>query len=168
MTDGTLTTTEFAVKFKKAMEIAFEGHLGKRDKLGRPYIQHLMGVASRVSDKVIPVALLHDYFEDVYETRDRKEMSKILPFLTEEEIEALVFLTRPKDKTYRMYIESIAYSGNWIAIETKIADLEDHLETVEELGPELYSRYIRARDMLKYRIGYDVGDPLALLKGPID
>lgn len=169
MSEYTTTITEFEVKLKRAMDIAIRGHVGQLDKLGRPYIQHLMGVASRVSDKAIPVALLHDYFEDVYKTTDPKEMAKTLPFFTEEEIEALVLLTRPKDKTYRMYIERIAFSGSRIAIQVKIADLEDHLETVEELGPELHDRYRKAHRMLKYKIGYDIGkeDPFALLKDPM-
>ena len=152
-----------------AFDLALNGHKGQVDKFGKSYIRHLMAVASKVSTPYIPVAFLHDYFEDVYKTEDKEEMAKKIPFLSKEEIEALALLTRPKDKTYRMYIEQIAFSGSHMAIEVKIADLEDHLATVEDLGSELHSRYLKAHLLLKYKIGYDIGkeDPLSILKEPM-
>lgn len=158
------------INLKRAMEIAIRGHAGQLDKRGKPYIQHLFRVAGRVYHKHCHVAMLHDYFEDVHPTRDKEEIAKTLPFLNEGEVEALRLLTRSKDTTYRLYIESIAFSGNRIAIDIKIADLEDHLDVGgDELDHSLYSRYRKALNMLKYRLGYDVGkeDPLALLKEPL-
>jgi len=152
------------------MDIAMRGHAGQLDKRGSPYIQHLMRVAGRVHKDHCHIALLHDYFEDVHVARDKKEMANTLPFLEEGELEALRLLTRSKEVTYRLYIESIAFSGNKMAIDIKIADLEDHLESGgDELDHSLYVRYRRALNMLKYRMGYDIGgeDPLALLKEPL-
>ena len=50
---------------KRAAEIAYNAHMGQRDKAGMPYIFHPYHVAEQMKDEMtVCAALLHDVAED--------------------------------------------------------------------------------------------------------
>jgi hypothetical protein len=148
-----MTGSTTMTKFERAFLLALVGHSYQTDKAGNPYIQHLMRVAGSVEPDHMPVAMLHDYLEDVYHSLyDVEEVRFFFNFLTSTEADALFILTRALDETYRQYIERIATSGNDIAIKVKLADLNDHLThglpLSDTLYADLYFRYKTAQKRL--------------------
>ena len=131
----------------------------KKDLAGEPYIEHIKRVANRVADYPMDisccewkVAVLHDVLEDTLVTE------RILRSLFEEEVvDAVVLLTRNRDVVYETYIDSIIASGNKMAIEVKLADLEDNMDMsrlsvirdkdIERLK-KYHSSYIKLKEAL--------------------
>ena len=64
---------------KRAAEIAYNAHMGQRDKAGMPYIFHPYHVAEQMKDEMtVCAALLHDVAEDTAVTlEDLKHNSDI-------------------------------------------------------------------------------------------
>jgi hypothetical protein len=69
------------------------------------------------------VGLLHDIVEDNIATEEDVKDTGITAY----EWQAIDLLTRKGDKTYKQYVQSIADSGNVLAVIVKIHDLRDHL-----------------------------------------
>lgn len=119
-------------RIMRAMTIALEAHDGqfRADKDCTPYIQHPRFVMNQVeteSEKIC--AILHDVFED--SDFQIEQVAQMVP-LTQEEIEALMLLTRAKeeiDYPYADYIRSI--KRNDMARKIKIEDLKHNLSTLE-------------------------------------
>ena len=108
---------------KKAMDIAYEAHLGQVDKAGAPYIYHPMHIAERVDTEYeICVALLHDVIEDSDITLNYLFNKGFPP----EVIEAVDLLTRKEKMTYREFILKI--KTNAIARKIKIEDIKHNLD----------------------------------------
>ena len=105
-----------------AYEIAKKAHEGQFDKAGKPYIEHPIRVSNNVNgDLAKTVALLHDVVEDTDITfNDLIQMG-----IPDEALYILRLLTRPKELTYKKYIEVIGTDK--IAIQIKLADLEDNM-----------------------------------------
>ena len=143
-------------KFEKAFLLAYEGHGEQTDKGGEAYIKHLMRVAGTVPKLYMPVAILHDYFEDVMplsEFRDPlRDMALHLSFLSELEIYALYLLTRPEDVSYAFYIDRLSSGGSHIARTVKIADLKDHLTKGANLTHSMEVRYRKALASLDFEL----------------
>lgn len=99
-------------------------HAGQRDKQGVPYIAHPLSMMRMVRREAWHVAVLHDSIEDG--TITAGELLAI--GYAQEEVEAVVLLTRVPPVEYEPYIERVATSGNVLAIEVKIADLDDNLD----------------------------------------
>lgn len=110
---------------EQAFELVEELFENKTDKGGHPYIQHLLRVSSNVKGKIAKtVALLHDIIEDTDITKeDLIEMG----FL-HEVVDAVDILSRKENETYNEFILRIAASANPLAINVKIADLEDNMD----------------------------------------
>ena len=103
---------------RKAINIAYNAHMGQNDKFGIPYIFHPFHLAELMDteDECI-VAILHDAVEDTNVTFDdlKKEFSTSV-------IEALKLLTHDKNVPYEEYI--IKLKDNPIAKKVKLADLK--------------------------------------------
>ena len=117
---------------KRAAEIAYNAHMGQRDKAGMPYIFHPYHVT-------VCAALLHDVAEDTAVTLE--ELAKEFP---PQVIEALRLLTHdPKDE-YMDYVAKI--KGNPIARAVKIEDLK-HNSDISRMSKDspLYERALALR-----------------------
>ena len=134
-----------------------EAHYGQTDKLGVPYIFHLMAVASptQTEDETC-VALLHDYAEDVVphwtETQVRDQFKKL--GLSSEAIEAILLLRHAKNEPYEKYIQKI--KNNPLAKQIKIYDLNNNMDPERlnllsdaETKNRLLKKYKTAMEMLK-------------------
>lgn len=135
----------------KALRLAITAHDGQKDKQGKPYILHPLGVWRRLQqaghDEHVQIAgLLHDVIEDTPVTADQlyEQFS---------ESAALVeIVSRKEEESYDVYIDRVCQSEASIAV--KLADIEDNLDP--ERGPipdslraPLRARYERARRKLR-------------------
>jgi hypothetical protein len=114
----------------QAMKIAAEAHEGQTDKLGNPYVEHCLRVASKVSDEERKiVAYLHDVLEKRAEwTFDRlRQQGFSAPVLT-----AVDALTRRPDEDEDSFIHRAVEDD--LARPVKQADLEDNLWQVQRIG----------------------------------
>ena len=139
----------------RALRIATEAHRGQVEKSmgeagsrdGTPLILHPIRVYGRVEDfdaKV--VALLHDVVEDTDVTLEDLEEE----FGPGRIIDAIDAITREKEgETYAEYIDRV--SVDRLARLVKLADLDDHLETLPH-GHSLRGRYERAKSVLLSRV----------------
>ena len=108
----------------RAYVIAFQAHYGQVDKAGKPYINHHLAVADKMTTEASTcAALLHDVLEDALH---EKYISKIEKSMPSDVVEAVKLLTRDKDVGYMDYIKKLA--DNPIAREVKIADLEHNMD----------------------------------------
>lgn len=101
-----------------AKEIATIAHKGQFDKAGKPYVNHLEAVASKLkSAEEKTVAWLHDVLEDTDYTEAQLTM-----FFSPRIVEAVVALTKRRGESYEDYLRRIAQ--NPLAVQVKLADLE--------------------------------------------
>lgn len=115
----------------KAMNIAYNAHMGQKDKSGIPYIFHPIHLAETMeTEEECIVALLHDVVEDTDVTFEelQKEFSSRI-------IEALKLLTHDKSVPYDEYILNL--KENQIAKKVKLADLRHNSDKtrLEHLTP---------------------------------
>jgi (p)ppGpp synthase/HD superfamily hydrolase len=111
----------------KALDIVLEAFNGVVDKGGKPYVGHLIRVASNVlgssdiRESLTTIALLHDLIEDTNWTEEnlRKEF-------TDEVVDAVVALTKVKGETNEEYITKVL--GNKLSVKVKLADLKDNMD----------------------------------------
>lgn len=130
----------------KAMMLAYESHHGQFDKIGVPYIYHIMEVASHMeTEDTTIVALLHDILEDTTVTKD-----KLLDLFDEYIVDAISVLTRCQGDDYIRYIYKIKL--NPIATIVKIQDLKHNMNEyrVENANTKstLLKRYEQALTIL--------------------
>lgn len=125
--------------WKQKVGLAREWHAGQTDKQGAAYIEHLLAVASGVSERAKTVALFHDSVED-----GRASWEQIAEVTTGEELAALRLLTHEGGTSYEEYIERIAtaegLSGE-LARETKQSDLRHNLGRLTASLERLRGRY---------------------------
>lgn len=125
---------------KRAAEIAYNAHMGQRDKAGMPYIFHPYHVAEQMKDESTAcAALLHDVAEDTAVTLD--DLAKEFP---PEIIGALRLLTHDPKDDYMDYVAKI--KKNPIARAVKIEDLKHNsdISRMSEDSP-LYERALALR-----------------------
>ena len=125
---------------KRAAEIAYNAHMGHRDKAGMPYIFHSYHVAEQMKDEMtVCAALLHDVAEDTAVTLE--ELAKEFP---PQVIEALRLLTHDPKDDYMDYVAKI--KGNPIARAVKIEDLK-HNSDISRMSKDspLYERALALR-----------------------
>lgn len=125
---------------KRAAEIAYNAHMGQRDKAGMPYIFHPYHVAEQMKDEAAAcTALLHDVAEDTAVTLD--DLAKEFP---PEIIGALRLLTHDPKDDYMDYVAKI--KKNPIARAVKIEDLKHNsdISRMSEDSP-LYERALALR-----------------------
>lgn len=140
--------------FEDALKFAINAHSGQLDKGWTPYIQHLLGVWSRVREaslKTQIVALLHDTIEDTTVTYEQ-----IAEQFGVDVADSIDLLSHNKGLKYEVYIENIARSGDRSAILVKLADLADNSsEFRQQRLPEHKRRYFQERTKTKYKPAHD-------------
>lgn len=133
---------------RKALELAERYHRSQTDKLGQPYILHVVSVAFRVpAGPVRIVALLHDIVEDTDCTLDliRNEFG-------DEIANAVDAITKREDEDYLKYL--LIVRTNELAAQVKYADIcdnsaADRLAGLDELTRRrLEEKYRMARNVL--------------------
>ena len=108
---------------KKAINIAYNAHMGQIDKFGIPYIFHPMHLAEQMdTEEECIVAILHDVIEDTEITFNQLEED-----FSGRVIEALKLLTHDKSVPYDDYI--INLKDNPIAKKVKLADLKHNSDS---------------------------------------
>ena len=131
-----------------ALQIAVKAHAGQKDKSGEPYIFHPIRVMERCSNpKAKIVALLHDIVEDTEVTFDELKTAGF----PEDILGTLRFVTHEKEVPYDDYIEALMHDP--IAVEVKIADLEDNsdirrLKEIKDRDVERLQKYLRTHRRL--------------------
>lgn len=107
----------------KAINYAYQAHLGQYDKNGIPYIFHPYHVAEQMTDEIsVCAALLHDVVEDTDITIRMLEME-----FPGDVVEAVRLLTHDPDVPYMEYIENL--KSNNTARRVKLADLEHNSDS---------------------------------------
>ena len=133
---------------RKAMNIAYNAHMGQFDKAGTPYIYHPIHVAEQMNDEVTCIAaLLHDVVEDTVMTFE--DLEKDFP---KEVIDVLKLLTHDKNIDYMDYIRKI--KTNELAVKVKIADIKHNmdksrLDGVDEKALIREEKYKKALEILE-------------------
>jgi (p)ppGpp synthase/HD superfamily hydrolase len=135
----------YTKNIRKAINIAYNAHMGQNDKFGIPYIFHPVHLAEFMDteDECI-VAILHDVVEDTdvtFEELEKEFSNKI--------IEALKLLTHDKKVPYDEYI--VKLKNNPIAKKVKLADLKhnsdktrlDHLTPKDIIRNKKYENAIK-------------------------
>ncbi len=127
-----------------AIVLATQAHRGQVDKVGQPYILHLLRVMMRLEGEAAQmVGVLHDLVEDTgYSFDDLRALG-----YAEELIQALDCLTRRSEESYEQFLERAR--ANPLARRVKRADLEDNMDirrlpAVGEKDLERLNRYIAA------------------------
>lgn len=136
--------------FEFALEFAIEKHRGQVDKGWTPYIQHILGVWSRLRDADLTTqiaALLHDTVEDT-----DASITQIEHEFGDKVAAIVAILTHAKQEPYDSYIFRIAMSRNRSAILIKLADLADNSspERLRRLPKDAQS-YFENRIETKYK-----------------
>lgn len=130
--------------FDAAYFLAYNAHKGQTDLAGKPYFEHPKRVAAKFNSYIYKtIAILHDVLEDTWITEEM--LRKMFP---KEIVNAVVFLTRKKDESYKEYIDRMCNSlyviddSDYYAREVKIADLEDNMDLtrLEEITDEDLNR----------------------------
>ena len=115
-------------KILKAMKIARKVHSDQKDKLGKPYMAHVIDVSRRVSDlgeNYEITALLHDALEDARPDILKEIESEVKEF-GEEIFDAITAMTKnKKDDYFEDYLPRV--KENKIAAKVKIADASHNL-----------------------------------------
>lgn len=112
-----------------ATKIASEAFGGKTDRAGKPYIDHLERVASKVPTWGAKcVAWLHDLLEDTDWTIEdlRNHLYGGQPAFSNEILEAIEAITHKEGQSYEDYIEQVAQ--NPLATMVKLEDLRDNMD----------------------------------------
>ena len=130
---------------ERAIQIAVEAHAGAKDRGGKPYILHPIGVMMRceTEDEKI-VAILHDVVEDTEWTFEALRKEGFLETI----IEALETVTKhSEDEDYDEFVQRSL--KNEIGRKVKIADLRENLDVtrigeLNEKDIERINKYKRA------------------------
>ena len=133
----------------KAINLAMQAHAGQTDKVGMPYIGHVMRVmqAGRTIDEKI-VGVLHDIVEDTPWTFDALLAEGFPAHI----VDALRCVTKiSDDEPYEQFIERV--KTNPLAVAVKINDLTDNMDirrlaTITEADVQRLRKYLKAYQAL--------------------
>jgi (p)ppGpp synthase/HD superfamily hydrolase len=134
-------------EYEKALEFIKDAHVGQVDKIGVDYWKHPYEVSQLLPagapEYARVAALLHDVVEDTgYSLDDLRER------FDNQAVEIVGLLTRG-DETYKQMIERIAQSGNYWAIQVKLADNAHNRQGNRAYLPQgMVKRYALARARL--------------------
>jgi (p)ppGpp synthase/HD superfamily hydrolase len=134
---------------EKAIAIAVKAHKGQVDKVGRPYILHVLQVmmAGKTDEEKI-VGALHDVVEDTDWTFEQLGKEGF----TKEIIEALKCVTKlSPDEDYEAFTNRV--KKNHLAVRVKLNDLRSNMDLtrlheVKEKDLERFNRYLKAYNEL--------------------
>lgn len=139
---------ENQISYHKAVTLVQHFFKDKKDKAGRPYIEHLVYVSDKLkTDELKTVGLLHDLFEDI-EGWDYYKLHNEIGFPSRI-CDLVEILTKHPAESYSSYIERIAYDNE--AILVKLADLEHNMQ-LTRLTKELTEKDIER--LKKYHHSY--------------
>ena len=111
------------MNLNRAINIAIDAHKELKDKVGKPYITHVMRVMERCkTEEEKIVAALHDVVEDTSISIDDLRKAGF----SEKVLAAVAALTQNKGETKANYIERVR--ENPLAIRVKLNDLEDNMD----------------------------------------
>ncbi|MBJ7458268.1 MAG: hypothetical protein JHD02_03675 [Thermoleophilaceae bacterium] len=109
-----------------ALGLIAKHHANQVDKLDKPYVLHLLRVASNVTPAARPAALLHDIVEDTAVTRQ----DLLDQGFSQDTCDAISAVTKPDGADYLGYVRSLLSvpgpAGEY-AREIKRSDLTDNL-----------------------------------------
>jgi (p)ppGpp synthase/HD superfamily hydrolase len=138
--------------------IAFieKAHEGQTDKGGKPYHLHPIAVMWRLPDgsslETKLAALLHDVIEDTDWTAERL-LAEGFP---KDAVEAVQLVSRDRSDglSYLEWVQTIADSGNIMAMQVKLADNEHNSDPkrIKQLPKEMrgiVKRYQKSKKILK-------------------
>jgi len=133
--------------YGEAVQIAAAAHEGQTDKLGAPYIQHVLTVSLTLPDTLAPadrdlaqiVAVLHDTVEDTDLTVD----DLVAAGLPDRGVQALERLTRTDGRPYEQFVRAVL--GDPIAEAVKVADVTHNLSRVHLLDDERLRQRLRRK-----------------------
>jgi hypothetical protein len=109
-----------------ARALALCGHVGQRDRVGEPVIEHVQRVAGGVPEPARATAWLHDLLERT--NTDPEQLTA--QGLSTVERDALELLTRGAGESFELHVLRIVYApgpAGILARTVKLADLEDHI-----------------------------------------
>lgn len=131
--------------FIKALNIVVDAHQHQTDKMGAPYLLHLIRVMQRGETEMEQICgLLHDLVEDTDWTFEMLEKEGFSP----EVIDVLKLVTKiNEEENYDSFIERI--KQNPIAVRVKINDLKDNMDItrlneISERDRLRLNKYIKA------------------------
>ena len=125
---------------ERAIRLAAKVHKGQVDRLGRPYILHVMRVCMRGHDHEEQIlGALHDVLERSQMTAADIAAKGFGPRI----VNALDHITKREGETYEAYIDRVMKDP--LASRVKLHDLADKmdLQKVRELTPADIKRYNR-------------------------
>ncbi len=132
-----------------AIGLALERHRGQRDKVGQPYVLHLLRAMLRVeTEEERIVAVLHDIVEDTPTTFDElRALGYPAPILA-----AIDAVTRRPDETYAAFIQRAG--AHPLGRRVKLADLADNMDlhrlpAVTAKDAERLTRYLQSWRLLR-------------------
>lgn len=138
---------DYTRQYYTALGLAQRAHDRQLDKGNMPYIMHPIRVSERCKTSEAKIAaLLHDTLEDSVLTVENLTRSGI----GKEIAVAVYLLTHKEPDTYEEYINRL--SVNKIAVEVKLADLEDNMDITRLIGPLTDKDFQRLQ---KYKSAYD-------------
>jgi len=118
----------------------------KKDKAGKPYLNHLLRVSNSLELEIEKISgLLHDVLEDTEITENDllevgipKEIIEIVKIVTHDKIDKTDMTKQEKLELYNKEIDKVINSGNIHAIRLKEADMSDNydLDRLKELPQE--------------------------------
>lgn len=121
-----------------ALEIATKAHAGQVDKAGRPYLDHLLTVASGFAENDMRhiTALLHDIVED---TSTTLQDLRVYGF-PDEVVDAVNAITKRHGEPYDEYISRV--KSNALARDVKVLDMRHNslLSRLPRVTPADYAR----------------------------
>ena len=146
---------ENTISYHKAMTLVQHLFIDKKDRAGRPYIEHLLYVSDRLkTDELRTVGLLHDLFEDI-DGWDYNKLHNEFGFPSRI-CDLVKILKKEPNEDYSTYIERISKDNE--AILVKLADLEHNMQLtrltkeLSEKDIERLKKYHRSYLYLKTKI----------------
>ena len=123
-------------------------HYKQRNKGGEPYMCHVMRVMLKCDSlKAKTVAIMHDLLEDCdYTVKNLRDDG-----FPDDIIGALILLNHNKDVDYLEYIKHL--SSNELAVEVKIADLEDNSNCLRFPDSKNFDKWVD-RKLVNYYKAY--------------
>ncbi len=137
-----------------AISLAAKAHKGQVDKAGAPYILHPLRVMQNLAGmKAMMAGVLHDVVEDSeYTLEDLRKAG--CPY---DVVQAIDCVTKREDENnYDDFIRRVLESNNPMAMQVKIADIQDNMNPArlqyipEEKRTAMVTKYTAALKRLRY------------------
>ena len=140
-------------ELETAIKIAFEATVGQKDHDGGEEILHPLSVMLKgetYQEKIVGV--LHDVVEDNADWTFERLLDE---GISEKCVDALMLLTHSDTLSYNQYVDKIIDSGNMLAINVKIHDLEHNIsrnKRLDERQETVYQKHTKTLERIKKKI----------------